>query len=102
MTRTLGGAPFLALALCALAGLAPGQEAPRQQLANGGMEEGDPGQSPSGWFFHTNCGATAAIDTDKPFVGSKSAWIDASKPTGKERPFTNLMQSLDGKTWQGK
>lgn len=102
MTMPSGRFAFLVLCSFALAALARGQEAPRSTLANGGMEEGEPGKPPSGWLFRTNVDASAAIDTENPFVGARSVSIDASKASGSKQPFTNLMQSLDAKDWQGK
>ncbi|MEO6596569.1 MAG: hypothetical protein ABIP94_17595, partial [Planctomycetota bacterium] len=102
MTTHFRGAPWLALVLCALDGAAPGQEQPRPEVANGGMEHGEVGQAPTGWSFTSGCGATAVIDADDPFVGRQSAVIDASTPTGTGQRFSNLMQALDAQSWQGK
>lgn len=102
MTMRPGSAPLLVLMLCALVGIAVGQEAPPPQLTNGGMEDGDAGQAPPGWSFYTNCGATAVLDEHQPFAGGKAAAIDASQATGSAKGFSNLMQSLDAKPWQGK
>ncbi|HEX5052155.1 MAG TPA: hypothetical protein VFZ65_10305, partial [Planctomycetota bacterium] len=104
MTRCLGGAPCVAmvLALCAFDAGARGQAPARTELANAGLEQGSPGEAPTGWFFSSSCGGKASIDADEPFAGAQSALIDASAPTGSGQLFSNLMQSLDAQPWRGK
>ncbi len=73
-----------------------------QSLLNGDLEESVDNLLPRDWTFHSTCGGTVALDSQSPFRGKRLAVIDSTKPTaGAQQLFSNLMQNVDAKSWQG-
>ncbi len=78
---------------------------PATTIINGGMEEVADDGMLAGWQFASQSGGVLQVVSESPYAGERSALIDATESTatdGSPALFANLMQSLDGRAWQGK
>lgn len=74
-----------------------------QELTNGGFETKGKDEKPLGWFFVGQGGGTIKLDPVNPFSGETSAFLDSTQAANKgSGSFTNLIQSVDGKSKRGK
>ncbi len=79
-----------------------------QKLVNGGFEQGDLGQPPTGWHFlksNERDVCRFALTEDKPFAGKRSVELsraanDKAEPEGPG--IGNVMQMIDAKPYRGK
>lgn len=106
MMRLLSSVPLVAIVLIALTGVCSGQNEttttlpPSTPLTNPDFETGTAGEAPPGWDVRAGATGKVTLDRTTAFAGEQCTTITATAGAG--RLFTNLMQGIDAKPYQGK